>query len=139
MKTTVNQVELLKKLKLPAPPDFNAASRLITFALKGNDSSNHNAKCRRALIRSYWSRWVGKLVRIVQTGHFFQGACGRVEYLQARNKEEMKQIIDSHLARKPLPFIAVVRLDPANSNTFIEIHLTGLKRVQVIQKRLFAP
>ncbi|MBR9702954.1 hypothetical protein GOV10_02885 [Candidatus Woesearchaeota archaeon] len=139
MKTTVDQAELLKKLKLPVPLDFYAASRLITFALKGNDNSNHDAKCRRALIRSYWSRWVGKLVRIVQAGHFFQGACGRVEYLQARNKEEMRQITDNRLARKPLPFIAVVRLDPADANTFIEIHLTGLKKVHVVQKRLFAP
>ena len=139
MSATEKQIEFLERLNLPVPPSFIAASRLLDFAQQGNDSSSENAKQRRATIRKYSDRWTGKLVQVIQRKHQFKGAYGHVEYLQARTRDEIEQIIASHSARNPFPFVAVVRLDPTNANVFVEVHLTGLKHVDEVQGRLFPP
>ena len=139
MKATEKQEAFLKQLKLPVPPNHEAASRLLSFALHGNDNCEEDAQERRALIRECWENWVGKLVKVIHRGHRFQGVCGRVEYLQARMGQEIREIIATHSARNPLPFVAVVRLDPASAKVFTEVHLTGLKRVEETQGRLFPP
>lgn len=139
MGATRQQVAFLERLKLPVPTDCLTASRLLDFALHGNDSCEKEAKERRTLIREYWDRWVGKPVQIIHGNHRFRKQFGRVENLKARTTEEVSDIIAAHSAIKPLPFIAVVRIEPANSNTFVEVNLTSLKRVPVIQGRLFSP
>lgn len=140
MPVSARQSALLARLKLPVPSDSIAASRLLDFALHGNNSRGRDAKHRRALIRAYWQRWVSKVVQIVQDHHPFRGVCGRVEYLLARTPDEATAIVTSRLAKNPLPFIAVIRIFSVKTNALVESHLTGLKliRGEAVQPRLFS-
>lgn len=139
MSVTPAQANFLARLRLPVPGNPRAASLLLDFALHGNNSRGKTDKERRALVRQYWRRWVGKFVQIIQPGHPFRGACGRVQYLKARTPLESAIIINTRSARKPLPFTAVVQLQTATTTVLLDIHLTGLKlaRYQALQPRLF--
>jgi len=135
MPATNRQEGFLQRLKLPIPTDFTAASRLLDYALNGTDSRGQTAKARRAMIRRYWDNWVGHYVQIVQVGHRWHGHFGTVEYLQARTEQEVADVKAAHRARNPLPFFAVIALDSPRAQ--LEIHLTGIKHVNIIQTRLF--
>ncbi len=139
MSVTPAQANFLTRLRLPVPDNPRAASLLLDFALRGNNSRGETGKDRRALIRQYWQRWVGKIVQIIQPGHPFRGACGRVQYLKARTPIESAIIINTRGARRPLPFTAIVHLPTTTATLLLEIHLTGLKlaRHQALQTRLF--
>jgi|GEM_PF-3079806 len=139
MVVTAKQANLLKQLNLPVPSSLQIASRLLTFALHGNGFIKLDSKERRVLIRKYWEEWVSKPVQIVRGGHCFQGQFGHIEYLKARTKAEISDLISTRKVANPLPFITAVRIDPATSKILTEIGLTSLKRVEVIQKRLFSP
>lgn len=102
MTATTSQANFLTRLRLPVPDNPRAASLLLNFALLGNNSRGKTDKERRALVRQYWRRWVGKIVQIVQPGHPFRGTCGRVQYLKARTPLESAIIINTRSARLPL-------------------------------------
>jgi hypothetical protein len=142
MKTTAKQADLLKQLKLPVPPDSEIASRLLSFAIDGyreNFCFYGRPRSRRACIRAFWDLWVGKQVEIVRHGHRFQGACGVVVSLKARTEQEVKGLVIECQVARPIPFVAIVRLEPASARNYVEINLTGLKKVEQIQRRLFPP